>query len=90
MDSVEIGDVVKSVAGRDKDKYFLVIDVCDGFAYIADGKIRKIQNKKRKNIKHLIKAAGASLISDAVKIKRGEPFGNEKLYKAINRVIQNF
>lgn len=89
MNEIKIGDVVKATAGRDKGNLFLVIDVKDGFAYIADGKTRKIGKLKKKNFKHLIKAAEATLYSDAVKIKRGEFFGNERLYKEINRAIQN-
>ncbi len=89
MSKIDVGDVVKATAGRDKDGFFLVVDVKDGFAYIADGKTRKIGKAKKKNVKHLIKAAEATLSCDAVKIKRGEYFGNERLKKAINRAIQN-
>ena len=89
MDTVKIGDVVSATAGRDKGKFFLVIDADDKFAYIVDGKSRKIGKPKRKNVKHLITAADATLISDAEKIKRGEPFGNDRLKKAINRAVKN-
>ena len=89
MYKARIGDVVISTAGRDKGKIFLVIDIYGKFAYIADGKVRKVLNYKKKNIKHLIKAAKASLKGDADKIKRGEPYGNERLNKAIKRAIQN-
>ena len=50
---------------------------------------RKIGKLKKKNLKHLIKAAGATLYSEALKIKRGESFGNERLKKAIIRATQN-
>lgn len=89
MNDISIGTVVKATAGRDKGRVFLVIDVKDGFAYIADGRTRKIGKLKKKNFKHLIKAAEATLKSDAVKIKCGEFFGNERLKKAINRAVQN-
>ena len=89
MKDISVGDVVKSTAGRDKDKFFLVVEISEKFAVIADGKTRKIQNAKRKNLKHLVKAAGASLNSEALKINSGEPFGNEKLHRAITRAIQN-
>ena len=88
MCDIVIGDVVKAPAGRDKDKFFLVISVSEGFALIVDGKTRKVGNPKRKNVKHLIKAAGASMEKDADIIRRGEPFGNERLKKAIARAIQ--
>ncbi|MBQ9486081.1 MAG: KOW domain-containing RNA-binding protein [Clostridia bacterium] len=89
MYKARMGDVVMSTAGRDKGKTFLVIDICDGFAYIADGKVRKVLNCKKKNLKHLTKADEASLKGDADKIKRGVPYGNERLNKTIKRAIQN-
>ena len=85
---IKIGDVVKATAGRDKNGFFLVIDIIGKFAYIANGKNRKIRNLKKKNLKHLIKAAEATLYCDAVRIKRGEAFGNEKLYKNIIRATK--
>lgn len=87
MVEIKVGDVVKATAGRDKGGFFLVTDVVGKFAYIADGRTRKVSNPKKKNVKHLIKASSVSLESDAERIKRGEPFGNEKLYKAIRRAI---
>lgn len=51
---LQIGQVVKSKAGRDKDKLFVIIDVIDkDFVLLADGKYRKINNPKKKKIKHL-------------------------------------
>ena len=49
----ENGLVVKAKSGRDKNRFFVVIG-CDGeYAYIADGKTRRLERPKRKNIKHL-------------------------------------
>lgn len=50
---VKLGMIVKSIAGHDKGK-FLVIKAIEGdFAYIADGKERKLDSPKKKRIKHL-------------------------------------
>jgi ribosomal protein L14E/L6E/L27E len=48
------GTIVKACAGRDSDGYFVVI-ACDdlGFCYIANGKSRKLDKPKKKNVKHL-------------------------------------
>ena len=58
MDStteMAIGQVVKSRAGRDKDRLFLVLDIIDREnVLIVDGSLRKLENPKRKKIKHLI------------------------------------
>ena len=51
--SVNVGDVVKSIAGRDKDRLFLVCNVEDGYVFIANGKERKTTKAKRKKIKHI-------------------------------------
>ena len=45
-------DIVKSIAGRDKGKYFFVMKVEDDFFLLADGKTRRIENPKRKKRKH--------------------------------------
>lgn len=47
------GSLVKSLAGHDKNSYFVVLMIEENFVYIADGKERKLEKPKRKNIKHL-------------------------------------
>jgi len=50
------GDIVYSLAGRDKDKIFIVLEVLDeNFAHLADGDLRRVQKAKKKKIKHLKK-----------------------------------
>ena len=47
------GSVVKSQAGHDKGRFYVVVKVEGTCAYIADGKLRKLEKPKRKNLKHL-------------------------------------
>ena len=48
------GDIVLSKAGRDKGRYFVILGVIDdNFVLIADGDLRKVDNPKKKKIKHL-------------------------------------
>ena len=47
------GMTVQAKAGRDKGRFFLVIRVENGFAYIADGKTRTIEKPKKKKLIHL-------------------------------------
>ncbi len=50
------GDIVYSLAGRDKDKIFIVLEVLDEtMALVANGDLRKVQKPKKKKIKHLKK-----------------------------------
>ena len=47
------GSVVKAEAGRDGGGYFAVTDYDEKYCFIADGKSRKLDKPKRKNIKHI-------------------------------------
>ena len=49
----EPGRVVESIQGRDKGRFFLVLDAAGDFAAIADGKTRRLENPKKKKTKHL-------------------------------------
>lgn len=57
MDStsdITFGQVVKSRAGRDKGNIFMVIDVVDeDHVLIVDGNLRRLDNPKKKKVKHL-------------------------------------
>ena len=47
------GSVVRSLAGHDKGKFYIVLQIEDSFALICDGKTKKLLKPKRKNIRHL-------------------------------------
>lgn len=54
-ENISIGQVVKSKAGRDKGRIFLVYNVINSQnVLIVDGDLRKLDNPKQKKIKHLI------------------------------------
>ena len=50
---VKCGMVVKSVAGHDKNRFFLVVNLNERRAYIVDGKKRLLASPKEKNLIHL-------------------------------------
>lgn len=52
MEFIE-GQIVLSAAGHDKGMFFVVMEIKGGFAFIADGKRRKVNSPKRKSLKHL-------------------------------------
>lgn len=56
------GQVVKSIAGHDKDHFHMVVAVEGSRVYIADGKARKLLKPKAKNALHL---AGTKVMLDA-------------------------
>ena len=47
------GSIVVATAGRDKEKFFVVLSLEDNFAYISDGYTRKVDVPKKKKFKHL-------------------------------------
>ena len=47
------GQIVKSLSGRDKNRYFVILDIEDGYVWLADGKVRKLEHPKRKKTKHI-------------------------------------
>ena len=52
---MEVGRVVFSRAGRDQGHYFVIVDVIDeDHVAIANGCQRKVDNPKKKKIKHLV------------------------------------
>ena len=53
--NVVLGQVVYSKAGRDEGKIFIITGLIDAsYAYISDGDLRRVENPKKKKIKHLI------------------------------------
>jgi len=50
---IRVGSIVLSTQGRDKGNYFLVVNVSDGYVYLADGGMRRLAAAKKKNVKHV-------------------------------------
>lgn len=50
---MDIGRIVKSKAGKDKEQFYIVTDIKGDRVYVSDGKLRKLNNPKPKNPKHL-------------------------------------
>lgn len=49
----KIGMIVRSAAGHDKGNFLVITAVEGDFAFIADGKERKLEKPKKKRLKHL-------------------------------------
>lgn len=47
------GMMVRSLAGRDKGGFMVVVSADKGFVFLADGKERKLASPKKKNIRHI-------------------------------------
>ena len=67
MDEIRLSDIVVSQAGRDSGKLYIVLAVEGNYALLADGKNRRLQKPKRKNIKHLkLCARGSSPVAEKI------------------------
>ena len=78
----KVGDVVSSLAGRDVDRMFFVLSLEDGYALIADGKLRPAERPKRKKLKHL-RRVGSPDCMVAEKLRAGEQVHSSELRKGM-------
>ena len=82
-------DIVISLNGRDKDKLFYVMQVEDNFCLLADGKGRKLENPKRKKLKH-VRRVTRTETRVAVKILNGDKVLNSELRRDLATFGQQF
>lgn len=83
---ISVGQVVKSKAGRDKERLFIVLDIIDEqYVLISDGDLRKIDKAKKKKIKHLVKY---NAISKELKkrIEKNEKISNLFLRRELEKL----
>ena len=52
---MKIGQIVFSKQGRDKDNFFIIYAIENEYLFLVDGKSRKLENPKKKKIKHVAK-----------------------------------
>ena len=75
-------DIVLSLSGRDKGKYFFVVDTAGEYVMIADGRYRKLEQPKKKKRKHLLLIQQASS-GVAAKICSGDKVLNSELRREL-------
>lgn len=80
-----VGQYVKSKAGRDKDRIFIILAIIDeNYLQVADGDLRKAEKPKRKKIKHL---AVMHAVSEEINQKaEGKKITNLMLRKEIEKL----
>lgn len=83
---ISIGQFVKSKAGRDKDRIFIIIEIVDEvYVKIVDGDLRRVESPKRKKIKHLAKMND---VSDDIqqKLKDNRKVTNQMVRREIEKL----
>lgn len=83
---VLVGSVVRSLAGHDKSDCFIVLSLEGGYAYVADGKLRKAEAPKKKKLKHLQKS-GKIAIDLKARLENKELVENWELRKALAELV---
>ena len=82
-------DIVISLAGRVKDKLFYVMETEENFVFLADGKGRKLENPKRKKLKH-VRRVTRTETRVALKIMQGDKVLNSELRRDLAAFGQQF
>ena len=79
---IKVGSIVRSKAGRDKGDFFIVLAMEDGYVYMANGELRKVDQPKKKKLKHL---QGTEEVSEFIvnKLAQGGRVTNSEVRKAL-------
>ena len=81
VSDIVISDIVVSVSGRDRGKLFFVVCRDGNYAMLCDGRSRRIENPKRKKIKHM--RLEAKRLPNALKLRNGIKVTNSEIRKAL-------
>jgi len=82
VDNIRIGQVVRSKAGRDQGRYFIVVKKEGERVYLADGDLRRIEAPKKKNVKH-IQVTNHVVSEIASKIESGQNLSNREIRREL-------
>ncbi len=88
-DKVIIGSIVMAIAGREKQQLFIVTKMENKLVCLVDGKKRKLENAKRKNISHIHLLKSDNTFKEKIKnntITNGEIIKILKDYKITKSV----
>ena len=87
INGVQKGQLVRSLAGRDKDKFYLVLNREGDMLFLADGRKRGVQNPKKKNIRHV--QSCNRIAADAAAGLQGGTMRDEEIRAGIRRLTIN-
>lgn len=79
---MRVGNLVIATKGKEKNQYFVIMELDDKFAYIIDGKRLKTSNPKKKNVKHIQKASKKDFQTELFKIQ------NDNVNCAVRKFIK--
>ena len=73
--------------GRDKNSYFIVVEIEENYVYLVDGSIRKIDRPKKKKIKH-IELTSFHEENIASKVINKHKITNQDIKKALRAILK--
>ncbi|HAQ40839.1 MAG TPA: hypothetical protein DCM73_08400 [Clostridiales bacterium] len=86
---LKIGQIVKSKAGRDKDRVFVISRILDEqHVLVCDGDLRKLSSPKKKKVKHLV-IYNTVLTEFANKLQSNENLEDAFLRRLLEPYTQN-
>ena len=78
-----VGKMAKVNAGHDKDKIYIVVRDDEKFVYLADGKLKTLQNPKKKSKKHIQPILHKIDETLALKLQTNDKVIDEEIKKAV-------
>ena len=74
-----------SKSGHDKDKLYVIVREDNEYVYVADGKLKLLDNPKKKNKKHIqiIKKKAIEVIAHEAQVRTDSITNNEEIKRAI-------
>ena len=86
---LQVGQLVRSRAGRDQGRYFMVSALVDSeYVYLVDGQMRKMEKPKKKKRKHL-ESRKVYFSSLRQKLEGGQTVFDYEVRQALQAAQQN-
>ena len=82
--NIHLGEFVYALRGRDAGKCFIVMSEDGKFLYLCDGKSRKVESNKKKQIKH-VSFTGCTDSFILSKLTMNEEVTNNEVKRAVRR-----
>ncbi len=83
------GQIVYSKAGRDKGNMFLVVDIEEPYVYLVDGKLRRLENPKKKKMLHVQVTHYVDEVIQAALIEENR-LTNADIRKSLDHFVESF
>ena len=84
---IEVSDVVRSIRGRDAGACFIVTATDGEYAFLADGRGRRLEKPKKKKLKHIsfaLRSEGRTF----QKLRDGDKVTNSEIRRALNDISE--